>query len=110
MKKVSVFFKNRNNPKPVEYITQSIEYVFGGYATPVPYFLDELQEGQIIDADAHLVLYEEMLPSLSNYLADFSKVIIMKYNMPKANLEPLKDIPAGQLGRHCRIKKIHRDS
>ena len=96
MKKVSVFFKNRNNPKPVEYITQSIEYVFGGYATPVPYFLDELKAGQIIEADAHLVLYEEMLPSLSDYLADFSKVIIMKYNMPKANLEPLKDIPAGQ--------------
>jgi transcriptional regulator with PAS, ATPase and Fis domain len=37
-----------------------------------------------------------MLPSLSDYLADFSKVIIMKYNMPKVNLEPLKDIPAGQ--------------
>ena len=80
----------------MEYITQSIKYVFGDYAAPLPYFLDELKEDDIIDADAHLVLFEESLPLLSNNLTDFSKVVIMKYSMPKVNLEPLKDIPSGE--------------
>ena len=96
MKKVFIFFKDRKNPNLVEYITQSINYVFNKYVNTIPYYLDDLEDSTLIDADAHIVLYEEDLPLLSDHLTDFSKVIILKYCMSKSNLEPLKDIPAGE--------------
>ena len=96
MKKVSLICRDKFSPNAVNYIIENIKFILGDYAEVVPYYMDHLKEDELIMADAHLVLYEEMLPALSSHLNDFSNVIIVKRSIQKKHLAPLNDIPAGQ--------------
>lgn len=94
MKKVSLICKSAISPIAVNYIIETFRFVLGDYAVITPYYIDQLKRNEIVDADAHLVLYEEMLPNLTSNLLDYSKVIIVKPSIRKSNLLPLNDIPS----------------
>ncbi len=96
MKKISLIYKSKVSQSAIDYTLNSIYVIFGDYVEVTPYFLDQLQEDQVIEADAHLVLYEDMLLKLSSHIDDLSKVIIIKRTFLKKHLLPLNDIPFGQ--------------
>ena len=96
MKKVSIIYKSEISQSAIDYTVNNINIILGEYVKIIPYFLDQLDENELIEADAHLILYEEMLPKLSPHINDFSKVIIVKRSILKKNLLPLNDIPVGE--------------
>lgn len=95
MKKVALIYRDRENYSAIDYIQKNLYSVFKDYITVENYFLNELEEDEIIEADAFLVLYEEMLYYLTKHINDFSKVIIIGRSIQKARLNHILSIPEG---------------
>ena len=95
MKKVAIFYRDRVNTNAIEYIRNNLYNVFNDYICVKNYFLSELEKDEIVNADAFLVLYEEMLYSLTNHINDFSKVIIINRSIQKIRLNSILNIPSG---------------
>ncbi|HHV46422.1 MAG TPA: sigma 54-interacting transcriptional regulator [Tissierellia bacterium] len=95
MKKVAIFYRDRKNSHAISYIENNLYSVFKDYITVENYYLNELQKGEIVKADAYLVLYENMLYYLTNHIKEFSKVIIIQRSIQKSRLKEILSIPTG---------------
>ncbi|MEE0742222.1 MAG: sigma 54-interacting transcriptional regulator [Emergencia sp.] len=95
MKKVAIFYRDRKNQNAILYIQNNLYSVLGDYIDINNYYLNEMAENQIIQADAYLVLYEEMLHYLVQHISDFSKVVVISRSIQKKYLKPIMEIAKG---------------
>ncbi|NLD11302.1 MAG: hypothetical protein GX671_06075, partial [Clostridiales bacterium] len=93
LKKVAILYKNRDNNSIIEYINNTLLYIFGEYIEIVPYFANELDNNEKIVADACLVIHENMLYGIKNNISNYSKVVILKRSIRKQVLLELMAIP-----------------
>lgn len=93
LKKVAILYKNRDNNSIIEYINNTLIYIFGEYIEIVPYFANELDNNEKIVADACLVIHENMLYGIKNNISNYSKVVILKRSIRKQVLPELMAIP-----------------
>ena len=110
MKKVSLICKSAISPIAVNYVMETFRFILGNYAEITPYYIDQLKKDEIIEADAHLVLYEEMLPRLTSHLLDYSKIIIVKPKYlvkPKTGLKPYNS-PCVPIYPTLPVIKVHK--
>lgn len=95
MKEVAVFYRDRENPKAIQYLEDNLQDVLGGYIHITNYYTNEFEPGQQIDADVYILCYEESLSDLLGHIDDFTKVVVMKRNIKQQYLQPVIDLPAG---------------
>jgi len=95
MKQVAIFYRNRENQPAIQYIENNLYSVLGDYIQVTNYYTNELSDREIIEADAYLVCYEEMLSYLVGHVHDFSKVIVITRSIQKKHLQPITRIPKG---------------
>ncbi len=93
MKQIAFFVRDRENPTAIQYLKNNLENILGDYVEITTYYLDEMDESQIVEADAYLILYEEMLRYLVRHIHDFSKVVVTTRSIQKKQLEPVSSIP-----------------
>ncbi len=93
MKQVAIFYRNRENQPAIQYIENNLYSVLGDYIQVTNYYTNELSDREIIEADAYLVCYEEMLSYLVGHVHDFSKVIVITRSIQKKHLQPITRIP-----------------
>ena len=51
MKEVAIFYRDRENPKAIQYLEDIFYDVLGGYIHRTNYYTNEFEPGQQIDAD-----------------------------------------------------------
>ena len=95
MKEVAIFYRDRENPKAIQYLEDNFYDVLGGYIHITNYYTNEFEPGQQIDADVYILCYEESLSDLLGHIDDFTKVVVMKRNIKQQYLQPVIDLPAG---------------
>lgn len=95
MKQLAIFYRNRENQAAILYIQNNLSSVLGEYVNITNYYLNEMSDTQTIEADAYLVLYEEMLRYLVRHISDFSKVVVITRSIQKKYLQPILNIPKG---------------
>ncbi|MDL2293891.1 sigma 54-interacting transcriptional regulator [Ruminococcaceae bacterium OttesenSCG-928-D13] len=95
MKKLAIFYRDRFNQAAILYIQNNLYSVLGEYVDITTYYLNEMEETQAIQADAYLVLYEEMLSCLVRHINDFSKVVVVVRSIQRKYLQPVLEIPTG---------------
>ena len=60
MKKVAFIYRNRENQEVITYLENTLYHIFEGYIEIRSYFIDELLPNEQIEADAYLLVYEDM--------------------------------------------------
>lgn len=95
MKQIAIFYRDRENLPAIKYIENNFYGVLGDFVHITNYYLNEIASDQIIDADAYIVCYEEMLGGLMPHITDFSNVIVIKRSFQQKYLRPISEIPAG---------------
>lgn len=95
MKQVAIFYRNRENPHAIQYIENNFYSVLGDYINITNYYLDEMDDDEVISADAYMICYEEMLRYMVNHVEDFSKVVVITRNIKQKYLESVLKIPPG---------------
>ena len=95
MKKVILFFKDSYNPEAISYVQNNIDEVFAGYVETTVYYVMDLDEKTVLEADAFLVAQSVEMQSIKDHVSDFSKVIRLTRSPNKDVLNKLSYIPSG---------------
>lgn len=94
MKELAIFYRDRENPRAIQYIEDNFYNILGDYINITNYYIDEMSDDQFINADVYIVCYEETLNHLVNRINDFSKVVVMTRCIQQQYLRPILEIPA----------------
>lgn len=97
MKKVTIIYRNQNNPNAVEFIKQNLEEVFGSYITFDNCFLNKLNNNEILSADAFIALNGDVFQKIEakGCVDDFRKIIKMNRCVSRDALGKLTKISSG---------------
>lgn len=97
MKKVTIIYRNQNNPNAVEFIKQNLEEIFGSYITFDNCFLSKLNDNEILNADAFIALNGDVFQKIKakGCVEDFHKIIKMNRSASKDALGKITKIPSG---------------
>lgn len=93
MKQVSVIYRNRDNAKAIQHLQRSLEGVFSDHIQVKNYFLNEIPEGAVLEADAFIVSHEDMLYPLKKHINNFYKIVLMNRSISRKYLPAILDIP-----------------
>lgn len=93
MKKVALIYKNRENQGVITYLEETLHHIFEGYIEIKPYFISELLPNEQIEADAYLMVYEDMIYQLKNHISSFYKLILLGRSIRKEFLHAIFEIP-----------------
>ncbi len=98
MKKVIILYRSPkalSNTGADEFIHNNLRAVFEDYVTFESCFMADLEENQMLYADAFLAVDERVFQKAKEYIADFSNVIKINRSIEQDVLKTLQDIPAG---------------
>ena len=95
MKKVILFFNDRDNESAISFIYNNIKEVFEDHIELTSRFLSDIDDNEILDADAFLVSPNDAMQNVRPHVSDFSKVIKITRSPDKEVLNTLSSIPAG---------------
>ncbi len=97
MKKVTIIYRNQNNPNAVEFIKQNLEEIFGSYITFDNCFLSKLNDNETLNADAFIALNGDVFQKIKakGCVEDFHKIIKMNRSASKDALGKITKIPSG---------------
>lgn len=97
MKKVTIIYRNQNNPNAVEFIKQNLEEIFGSYITFDNCFLSKLNDNEILNADAFIALNGDVFQKIKakGCVEDFHKIIKMNRSASRDALGKITKIPSG---------------
>lgn len=93
MKKVALIYKNRENQEVITYLENALYHIFEGYIEIKSYFISELLPNEQIEADAYLMVYEDMIYQLKNHISNFYKLILLGRSIRKEFLHAMLEIP-----------------
>ena len=93
MKNVAVIYRNRENAGAIEHLQQNLERVFEQYISVENFYLNELAQGLTLEADAYIVVHQDMLYPLKNHIENFSKVILMNRSINRTCVPAILELP-----------------
>ncbi len=94
MKKIGIVYKNRKNTKAIAWLKEMVKRVFADYVTVDNYYINELADGEMIEADAFIVNGKELLPRLRNHTSTLKNVTVMTRSIRRELLADIMRIPA----------------
>lgn len=95
MKKVAIIYRTSENQEVIDFLKDSLERIFENYIFVENYYLTELTNNSIIDADAYLLTEERMIYPLKKHVTNYNNIIIMNRSINKSHLEEVRLIPKG---------------
>ena len=93
MKTVAIIYRNRSNADAIEHLRQNVIRVFGSYIQVENYFLNEIPADEMLEADAFVVVNEDMLYPLKKHINNFYKVILMNRSINRKYITEILDLP-----------------
>lgn len=95
MKHVTILYKNNGNENAIGFIKANLEEVFGQYVTFSNCYINELESGAKLEADAILALDDSIFQSSNDFIVDISRVIKLNRSPDRTALKQISKIPAG---------------
>ena len=95
MKNVIIIYRNSDNKNAIQFINSDLEEIFGEYISFTNYYLCDAKDGEILKADAFLVLDENSFESAKERVDDFSKIIKLNRSPDSSALQKIARIPPG---------------
>lgn len=95
MKTAIILYQNDENQDVIDFLKKSFEEVFDQYITFTNVFLNRLEPGAALTADAYLVWESGILQDVKDLVDDFSKVIMVTRSPARESLNQISAIPAG---------------
>ena len=92
MKTIYLVFNNREKPEVSESLLEDLKLVYGGLVRIKLCFLSEIVRGTIDDGDVFVVLYEDRVHAMREYISSLDRVIAMTRTIRR---EFLPEILAG---------------
>lgn len=96
MKKVIMIFSTSENTGAIQYLHHQLENVFESEIEIEDVFLDSLSKSQKLEADAYLIVSEDILQLLKNNISDYSKILIVRRSINKNYLADVERISDGE--------------
>lgn len=93
MKKIALIYKNRENHGVILYLRDTLHHIFEGYIDIKNYFLCDLPPNELIESDAYVMVYEDMIVQLKNHISDFYKLISLGRSIRKEFFRPIMELP-----------------
>ena len=94
MKKVIMIFSTNENMGAINYLHNQLENVFESEIEIEDVFLDALNRNEKLEADAYLIVSEDILELLKNNISDFSRILIVRRAINKNSLSDVEKISA----------------
>ncbi len=95
MKTIYLIFNDREKSDVSTSLLEDLNFVFGGFVRIKVCFLSETAAGDIDDGDVFIVLYEDRVHSMSEYISSLDKVIAMTRTVRREFLPEVFAIPEG---------------
>ncbi len=95
MKTIYLIFNDREKSDVSTSLLEDLNFVFGGFVKIKVCFLSETAAGDIDDGDVFIVLYEDRVHSMSEYISSLDKVIAMTRTVRREFLPEVFAIPEG---------------
>ena len=95
MKTVYVIYATCFNIAAIQHNQTTLEEMFNHQIHVENFYYDQMQDDDLLVADAYLLSNERLLASMRTHIADFKRVIIMERTLQKQNIPHILDIPAG---------------
>lgn len=92
MKKVIMIFSTNENMDAINYLHNQLENVFESEIEIEDVFLDALNKNEKLEADAYLIVSEDILELLKNNISDFSRILIVRRAINKNSLSDVEKI------------------
>lgn len=93
MKEVAIIYTDTRNGNAIDYIEGSLKDIFADHIRLKRYFLDQLDKGCLISADAVLLNGEKLLYTAQPYLSRTDNIVVLNRSIIKNNLDKLMAIP-----------------
>lgn len=93
MKSIAVI--TDSNSKLAVFLKDNLKEIFQGFVNINNYFLSELKEGFVIEDDLVLVMIEERLIDIKDYVKDISKIIVIERTIREKDIYEIFSIPEG---------------
>ncbi|MEA4987834.1 MAG: sigma 54-interacting transcriptional regulator, partial [Anaerovorax sp.] len=93
VKKIALIYKNRENQGVIAYLEDTLYHIFEGYIEIKSFFMSEMSSNEQIEADAYLMVYEDMIFSLKNHISNFYKLLLLGRSIRKEFLHAMLEIP-----------------
>lgn len=93
MKSIAVI--TDSNSKLAVFLKENLKEIFQGFVNINNYYLSELKEGFVIEDDLVLVMIEERLIDIKNYVKDISKIMVIERTIREKDVYKIFCIPEG---------------
>ncbi|MGO0986892.1 sigma-54 interaction domain-containing protein [Clostridioides difficile] len=93
--KKSVALVNDSRKDLIDFLENNLKLVFGDYIKINRYFIDEINDDEIINDDVILVMSVERLDKIINNILDKKKVIVIRRTFKKDKVYDLLSLPQG---------------
>ncbi|HBG5345832.1 TPA: sigma 54-interacting transcriptional regulator [Clostridioides difficile] len=93
--KKSVALVNDSRKDLIDFLENNLKLVFGDYININRYFIDEINDNDIIDDDAILVMSVERLDKIINNILNKKKVIVVRRTFKEDKIYNLLSLPQG---------------
>ena len=78
MKKVIMIFSTDENIAAIQHLHNHLKNIFEENIEIQDIFLDRLSKDEPLEADAYLILSEDILQLLKNNISDYSKILVVR--------------------------------
>ncbi len=95
MKTIYLVFNNREKSEVSESLLEDLKLVYGGLVRIKLCFLSEIVRGSIDDGDVFVVLYEDRVHAMREYISSLDRVIAMTRTIRREFLPEIFVIPDG---------------
>ena len=96
MKKVIMIFSTDENIAAIQHLHNHLKNIFEENIEIQDIFLDRLSKDEPLEADAYLILSEDILQLLKNNISDYSKILVVRRSINKKFLSAVTEIPDGE--------------
>ncbi|WP_010240719.1 sigma-54 interaction domain-containing protein [Clostridium arbusti] len=84
-----------SNSKLAVFLKDNLKEIFGGLVNINNYYISEIEEGFVIEDDLVLVMIEERLIAIKDYVKDISKIIVIERTIREKEAYKIFSIPEG---------------
>ena len=109
MKKVIMIFSTNENMGAINYLHNQLENVFESEIEIEDVFLDALNRNEKLEADAYLIVSEDILELLKNNISDFSRILIVRRAINKNSLSDVEKI-SDDANARAKLRSYYQES
>ena len=96
MKKIMMIFNTGENIQAIQHLHYQLYNIFETEIKIEDIYLDDLNKTDKLQADAYLIVSEDVLQLLKENISDYSKILVLRRSINKNSLSAVAEIPDGE--------------